>query len=81
MDAVFLVTQKISKLTEEIKKKDKQLAKMEAEITVDRGTIHRLRNEKLALINGSPREAKEENQEGRDAGDSRVKNTPTGETL
>lgn len=77
---MFLVQQYVLKTGDKLKAKDKQIAKLEADLEAEKGKSHRLINEKLTLINGMPRETTEVNGE-REEHDTEAKHKTEGKTL
>lgn len=92
---MFLVQHALKHLNDLIKAKDKQIAKLEADANVRSSENHRLRNEKLTLLSGLPRESIEHNgdvpddikkgfekrQEKTEVEQPEPKNKPRGSTL
>lgn len=55
-------------MEEKVKKQAKQIDTMEALVAELKSQVHRLINEKLVLINGTPRETTEHNNEEKPKG-------------
>ena len=70
----------LQRLTDQSKSKDKQIALLEEKLENLASTNHRLTNEKLALISGTPRETTEHSGTVEETV-REVQKVPKGETL
>lgn len=69
------------KLNQQVSAKAKRIEVLEAEVGNLKSQTHRLINEKLALINGTPRETTETNVEKEESDREASRGIPKGKTL